>query len=111
MGEYGACCGVRYRFRSIYWARDARGDEHQSPTDESWAIGPRNQSTRQGVSFLILPGSARADCDKDFVCSVFRTVRRARCVERVPWILVHLRVPIFDFILVDHSYQVGGLSK
>jgi hypothetical protein len=50
-------------------------------------------------------------CNKDFVCSVFRAVRRTRCVERVPWIVVHLRVPIFDFILVDYSYQVGFSSE
>jgi hypothetical protein len=45
------------------------------------------------------------------VCSVFRAVRRARCVERVPWILVHLRAQILDFILVDYSYQVGHYNK
>ncbi len=39
------------------------------------------------------------------MCGVFR-VGRAGCVERVPWILVHLRVPILHFILVDYPYQV-----
>ncbi len=52
-----------------------------------------------------LPGSARADCvNEDTVCGVFRAVRRAGCVEWVRWILVHLRVPILDFILVDYPY-------
>ena len=44
---------------------------------------------------------------EDSVYSVFRAIRRTRCVERVPWNVVHLRVPIFDFILVDYPYQVG----
>jgi hypothetical protein len=70
MGEYGACCGVRYRICGIHWGRDTRGDEHESPTDESWAIGPRNQSTRQGVSFLALPGSTRANCVTKILCAV-----------------------------------------
>ena len=54
-----------------------------------------------------MPGSARADCvNEDAVCGVFRAVRRAGCVEWVRWILVHIRVPILDFILVDYTYQV-----
>ena len=42
------------------------------------------------------------------MCRVIRAVRRAGCVKRVPWHLVHLRVPILDFILVDYPNQVGG---
>lgn len=70
MGEYRACCGFCYRFRGIYWAGDACSDEHESLTDQSWAIGPRNQSTRQGMSFLGMPGSARADCVRKILCAV-----------------------------------------
>jgi hypothetical protein len=70
MGEYRACCGLRYRFCGIYWARDARGDEYESSTDESWVTGSRNQSTRQGVPFLALPGSARADYVTKILCTV-----------------------------------------
>jgi len=44
--------------------------------------------------------------NEDLVCRFFCVIRRARCVERFPWILVHLRVPILDFVLFDHSYQV-----
>jgi hypothetical protein len=56
-------------------------------------------------------GSVRVDClNEDPLCGVFRAVRRAGCVERVPWILVHLRVPTLDFILVDYPYQVGQLQ-
>ena len=56
-------------------------------------------------------GSARVNyLNEDSVCGIFRAVRRAGCVERIPWILVHLRVPILDFILVDYPYQVGHLQ-
>jgi hypothetical protein len=112
MGEYRACCGLRYRLCGLYWARDTRGDEHESSTDESWAFGPGDQPARQGVLFpALLELSACDYLNEDFVCGVFRAVRRAGCVERVPWILVHLRVPILDFILVDYPYQVGHLSE
>ena len=72
MGEYRACCRFCHRFCGIYWTRDARGDEHESPTDESWAIGPRNQSTRQGVSFLAFGFAwvAGADCVRKILCAV-----------------------------------------
>jgi hypothetical protein len=51
---------------------------------------------------------ARADCaNEDSMRRIFRAVGRAGCVKRVPWSLVHLRVPILDFILVDYTYQVG----
>jgi hypothetical protein len=33
-------CPLSVLWYIIYWAGDARGDEHESPTDESWAIGP-----------------------------------------------------------------------
>jgi magnesium-transporting ATPase (P-type) len=42
----------------------------------------------------------------DLVCRFFCVVRRARCVERVPWIMVHLCIPILDSLFFDHSYQV-----
>jgi len=52
-------------------------------------------------------GVAGADgVNGDFMCSFFHVVRRACSSERVPWIMVHLRVPILDPFLVDHSYQV-----
>lgn len=70
MGKYRACCGLRYRFCGIYRARDARGDEYESSTDESWVAGSRNQSTRQGVPFLALPESARADYVIKILCAV-----------------------------------------
>ena len=55
-----------------------------------------------------LLGTARANSvNEDFVCRVIRAVRRVGCVERIPWHLVHLRVQILDFILVNHPYQVG----
>ncbi len=112
MGEYRACCGLRYRLRGLYWPRDTRGDEHESSTDESWAVRPGDQPARQGVLLPALLGLARVDClNEDSVCSVFRAVRCAGCVERVPWILVHLRAPILDLILVDYPYQVGHLSE
>jgi len=51
-------------------------------------------------------GSVRAGCvNEDSVCGVFRTVRRAGCVERVQLILVHVRVPILNFILIDYPYH------
>ncbi|KAF8486610.1 hypothetical protein F5888DRAFT_1640082 [Russula emetica] len=43
--------------------------------------------------------------------SVFRAVRRARCVEWVLWILVHLCVPILDFILVNYPYQLATRGR
>ncbi|KAF8486726.1 hypothetical protein F5888DRAFT_1822674 [Russula emetica] len=41
---------------TVLAAGDARGDEYESPTDESWAIGPRNQSLAKilcAVSFVL----------------------------------------------------------
>lgn len=40
------------------------------------------------------------------MCCFFRVVRRACSTEWVPWIMVHLCVPILDSFLVNHSYQV-----
>jgi hypothetical protein len=58
------------------------------------------------------PGAARADrANEDSVCCVFCAVCRAGCFERVPRILVHLRVPILDSILVDYPHQVGFWMK
>ena len=68
--EYCACCEVRYRIRNIHRGGDPRGDEHESPTDESWAIGPRNKSIRQGASFLALLGSTYANCITKILCAV-----------------------------------------
>lgn len=49
--------------------------------------------------------------NEDSMRRVIRAVRRAGCIERVPWHLVHLRVPISDFILVDYPNQVGFWRK
>ena len=65
------------------------------------------------MSRLALLGTAHTDrINEDSVCRVIRAIRRAGCVERVPRHLVHLRVPILDFILVNYPYQVGfGVEK
>jgi hypothetical protein len=44
---------------------------------------------------------------KDLVCSLLCAICRARRIERIPRILVHIRVPVSDLILVNYPYQVG----
>jgi hypothetical protein len=56
---------------------------------------------------VVLRGAHVDSINEDFVYRFFCVVRRAGCVERIPRIVVHLRVPILDFVLFDHSYQVS----
>lgn len=61
VGEHCTGCGLRYWLCGLYWARNTRGDEHESSTNESGVVRPGDQPTRQGVSLSVLPGAARAD--------------------------------------------------
>jgi|SRR6266404_441463 len=70
MGEHRTCCRFRYRFCGLYWARDTCGDEHESPTDESWTVGTRDQSTCQGEFLLVFLGSEGADSVFKILCAV-----------------------------------------
>jgi hypothetical protein len=45
---------------------------------------------------VLFPALLELSVDEDFVYGVFRAVRRVGSVERVRWILVHVRVPILD---------------
>ena len=45
--------------------------------------------------------------NEDSVRGFSRAVCRPGCVERVPWIVVYLRVSVLDLILVNYPYQVG----
>ncbi len=92
----------------VYTGSETRSDEHEPFTDKIWTARHGDRPTCQDESYSALLGSARASScvSEDTVCGVFRAVGRAGCIERVPWILVHVHVPILDFVLVDYPYQV-----
>jgi len=107
MGKHCTRRGIRYRLCGLRRARNTSSDEYEPPTNKSGVVGPGDQPTGKGVSFSAFLGVAGTDgVNGDFMCRFFRVVCRTCSTEWVPWTLVHLRVPILDSFLVDHSYQV-----
>jgi len=42
----------------------------------------------------------------DSLCSYFRLVRSPSCLKRLPWTMVHICVPVFNFVFFHYSNQV-----
>lgn len=73
--------------------------------------------TKVGLLDLEINRLAKASCldllsnhltfSIDLVCCDIRTLCRAGCVEWLPWIVVHLCIPVPYFILFHYSYQVS----
>ena len=82
MGKHRTRLGLCYWFRSLHGARNARSDEHESSTDESWIVRLGDQQTGQGESSAALPleSCALIARMKDFVCGHIRAIRRACCI-------------------------------
>ena len=114
MGKHCTRRGIRYRLCGLHWARNTGSDEYEPSTNESGVVGPGDQPTGKGVFFPAFVGESQQVLTMwigDFMCCFFRVVCRACSTEWVPWIMVHLCVPILDSFLVNHSHQVRLLDR